>query len=71
LEQQSRIGELARLIDRLRELSLDILAAGGDIEAVRRNVIRLQANIKMLELNISDLREEAIFPSPPAGGAAR
>ncbi len=57
MEQQSRIGELARLIDRLRELSLDILAAGGDIEAVRRNVIRLQANIKMLELNISDLRE--------------
>jgi hypothetical protein len=33
------------------------MAIGGDIQAVKKNLVRLLASTKMLELNISDLRD--------------
>ncbi len=44
-----KIKEMKKLADELEEL-------GGEIEAVKRNLVRLRATLKMLELNISDVR---------------
>lgn len=43
-------------ISNLRRAAEDVMAAGGSIEAVKRNIIKILANIKMLELNVSDIR---------------
>lgn len=44
-----KIKELRRVAEELEEL-------GGEIEAVKRNLVRLKATIKMLELNVSDAK---------------
>lgn len=44
-----KIREIKKAADELEEL-------GKGIEAVKRNVHRLKATLKMLELNISDLK---------------
>ena len=46
-KMDSKIKEIRKAAEELQEL-------GGDIEAVNKNVVRLLASTKMLELNISD-----------------
>ena len=49
--------ELSKTISELRRTTENLLKAGGEIEAVRRNITKILANIRMLELNISDVNE--------------
>ncbi len=49
--------ELSRTIGELRGTAERLLKAGGEIEAIKRNVTKILANVKMLELNISDVNE--------------
>lgn len=41
-------------IKEIRKAAEDLQELGGDIEAVKKNLVRLLASTKMLELNISD-----------------
>jgi len=45
-----RIRELRRVAEELKDI-------GGDIEAVRRNVERILASVRILELNICDVED--------------
>jgi len=51
------IEEMDALIKRLRQLADELKEKSGGIQAVDRNVDRILANVKMLELNISDVME--------------
>ena len=51
------IEEMDGLIKRLRRLAEDLKQKSGRIQAVDRNVDRILANVKMLELNVSDVME--------------
>ena len=51
------IEEMDALIKRLRRLAEELKQKSGRIQAVDRNVDRILANVKMLELNISDVME--------------
>jgi len=52
----SKITEMDELIQRLRQSAEELKEISVDIQAVQRNVDRILANTKMLELNISDLK---------------
>jgi len=41
-------------IKEIRKAAEELQKLGGDIEAVNKNLVRLLASTKMLELNISD-----------------
>jgi uncharacterized protein YukE len=41
-------------IKEIRKAAEELQKMGGDIEAVKKNLVRLLASTKMLELNISD-----------------
>ena len=47
IRMDAKIKEIRKAAEELQEL-------GGDIEAVNKNLVRLLASTKMLELNISD-----------------
>ncbi len=49
--------EMDELIKRLRQLAEELKEKSGGIQAVDRNLDRILANVKMLELNISDVRD--------------
>ena len=51
------IEEMNALIKRLRRLAEELKEKSGRIQAVGRNVDRILANVKMFELNISDVME--------------
>lgn len=51
------IKDLDKKIRKLRKLADEIMAQGGQIEAVKRNTKRALASIAMLELNICDLSD--------------
>jgi hypothetical protein len=51
------IEDMDALIKRLRRLAEELKEKSGGIQAVDRNVDRILANVKMLELNISDVME--------------
>jgi len=51
------IEEMDEIIKRLRRLAEELKEKSGGIQAVDRNLDRILANITMLELNISDVRE--------------
>ena len=53
----SKIAEMDELIQRLRQSAEQLKEMSGDVQAVQRNVDRILASIKMLELNISDLKD--------------
>ena len=44
-------------IQALRALAVEIDQLGEGIEAVKRNVVRILASTRMLEINICDVRE--------------
>ena len=50
------IEEMDELIKRLRQLAEELKEKSGGIQAVDRNLDRILANVKMLELNVSDVR---------------
>ncbi len=41
----------------IRKTAEELMSIGGGIEAVKKNLVRLLASTKMLELNISDAKE--------------
>jgi len=51
--------ELSKTISELRGTAERLLKTGGEMEAIKRNVTKILANVKMLELNISDVNEIA------------
>jgi len=51
------IEEISELIQRMHQLADELKEKAGGIQAVERNLDHILANIKMLELNISDVRE--------------
>jgi predicted component of type VI protein secretion system len=53
----SQIAEMDELIQRMRKCAEELKKKDDGIQAVERNVDRILANIKMLELNISDLKD--------------
>ena len=48
------IQKMAAKINEIRKAAEELQKLGGDIEAVNKNLVRLLASTKMLELNISD-----------------
>lgn len=44
-------------IKTLRKTAEEIDALGEGIEAVKRNVVRILASTRMLEINVSDVKE--------------
>ena len=57
MSNQYKIREMDEKIRLLRKTAEELMALGGDIEAVKKNLLRLLASTKMLELNISDAKE--------------
>ena len=53
----SNVAEMDKLIRRMRQCAEELKEKDNGIQAVERNVDRILANIKMLELNISDVKE--------------
>lgn len=51
------IEEISELIQRMHQLADELKEKAGGIQAVERNLDHILANIKMLELNISDVKE--------------
>ena len=51
------IEEISELIQRMRQLADELKDKAGGIQAVERNLDRIMTHIKMLELNISDVKE--------------
>ncbi len=52
-----KINEMEENIRTIRTAAEQLSAMCGDIEAVKKNVVRLLASTKMLELNISDVKD--------------
>ena len=52
-----KIREMDEKIQALRRAAEELMALGGEIEAVKKNLVRLLASTAMLELNISDLKD--------------
>jgi len=53
----NNVAEMDELIQRMRQCAEELKEKDNGIQAVERNVDRILANIKMLELNISDVKE--------------
>ncbi|HBE44621.1 MAG TPA: hypothetical protein DDW17_03995 [Deltaproteobacteria bacterium] len=49
------INAIDKKIKKLRKATEEVMEAGGNIEAVKRNTNRILASIKMLELNVCDV----------------
>jgi len=47
--------EMAEKIQAIKEAATELQNISGGIQAVDRNVDRILANVKMLEINISDI----------------
>ncbi len=52
---QSSIGEISQKVLALKEAAHDIKSLSNDFPAVQRNISRIMASIKMLEINTVDL----------------
>ena len=52
-----KIDEMSELIKRLRQVAEELKEKSGGIQAVDRNLDRILANVKMLELSVSDVRD--------------
>jgi uncharacterized protein YukE len=56
MAKKYKIEEMDAKIQEIKEAATEIEKLGGDIEAVKKNLVRLRASTKMLELNISDVK---------------
>ena len=52
-----QVKEMDRLIQKMRTLVDELYDKAGGIQAVERNLDRISANVKMLEINVSDVRD--------------
>jgi hypothetical protein len=50
-----KIEDMAKKIELLKQTATELKRISGGIQAVDRNVDRILASVKMLEINISDL----------------
>jgi len=57
LFKKYKVGEMAEKIRLLKETASELKGISGGIQAVDRNVDRILASVKMLEINISDLAD--------------
>jgi len=55
MAEKYRIEDMAKKIELLKQTATELKRISGGIQAVDRNVDRILASIKMLEINISDL----------------
>ena len=53
--KEYKIADMAKKIELLKQTATELKRISGGIQAVDRNVARILASIKMLEINISDL----------------
>jgi hypothetical protein len=53
--QEYDIKGMAEKIQAIKETATELKQISGDIQAVDRNVDRILASVKMLEINISDI----------------
>jgi hypothetical protein len=56
MAEQYKIDEMDAKIKQIRKTAEELQELGGNIEAVKKNIVRLLASTKMLELNISDVK---------------
>ena len=54
MEMNSQVREIGQLVDELKKTAIQLYEKAGSLPAARRNVARILASIKMLELNFSD-----------------
>jgi hypothetical protein len=57
MKGKDKINEMDVKIKDIRKTAEELMNLGKDIEAVKKNLVRLLASTKMLELNICDLKE--------------
>jgi len=55
MAEKYKIEDMAKKIEALKQTSTELKRISGGIQAVDRNVDRILASIKMLEINISNL----------------
>ena len=55
MAEKYKIAELAKKIELMKQTATELKSISGGIQAVDRNVDRILASIKMLEINIVDL----------------
>lgn len=53
--KEYKIGDMAEKIRILKQTATELKCISGGIQAVDRNVDRILASVKMLEINISDV----------------
>ena len=51
------VQKMDEMIRQMRTLSEELRQKAGGIQAIERNLDRISASIKMLELNVSDVKE--------------
>ncbi len=54
---EANVQEMAGKIAAIKQQSLELQAISGGIQAVDKNVDRILASVKMLEINVSDLED--------------
>jgi len=54
MEIKDQAREIVRLVDELKKTAIQLYEESDSLPAARRNVARVLASIKMLELNFSD-----------------
>jgi hypothetical protein len=52
-----KVKEMDEKIQLLRKTAEELMVMGGEIEAVKKNLVRLLASTAMLEMNISDVKD--------------
>ena len=57
MNAQFKVKEMDEKIQLLRKTAEELMVMGGEIEAVKKNLVRLLASTAMLEMNISDVKD--------------
>ena len=57
MNAQYKVKEMDEKIQLLRKTAEELMVMGGEIEAVKKNLVRLLASTAMLEMNISDVKD--------------
>jgi hypothetical protein len=55
MTESYRVKEMAEKVQAIKEAATELKDISGGIQAVDRNVDRILASVKMLEINISDI----------------
>ena len=57
MAEEYNVNEMAEKIQAIKEAATELKNISGGIQAVDRNVDRILASVKMLEINISDIAD--------------